>query len=154
MSRDRLILAGVLLALVVVGAGLVAGRALSTATATGTPPPELTTYASQWPAFNLNLANTRDTTASSLNSSNVAHLKAKWKFKLSGAGAFGAFASTPISLGNTIYLQDLKSNVYALNRTTGKLSGDTSSRARARGRMASRTATGCSSATRRRRRSR
>jgi outer membrane protein assembly factor BamB len=48
-------------------------------------------------------------------------LKAKWKFKLSGGGAFGAFASTPISLGNTIYLQDLKSNVYALNRTTGKL---------------------------------
>jgi outer membrane protein assembly factor BamB len=121
MSRDRVVFAGVLLALVVVGAGLVAGRALSSASTTGTPPPELTTYASQWPAFNLNLSNTRDTTASSLNSSNVAHLKAKWKFKLSGAGAFGAFASTPISLGNTIFLQDLKSNVYALNRTTGKL---------------------------------
>jgi hypothetical protein len=34
---------------------------------------------------------------------------------------FGIFASTPILLNETVYLQDLNSNVYALDRSSGKL---------------------------------
>jgi hypothetical protein len=45
----------------------------------------------------------------------------KWRFAFKGASGFGAFASTPISVGGTVYLQDLNSNVYALDRTTGKV---------------------------------
>jgi outer membrane protein assembly factor BamB len=40
---------------------------------------------------------------------------------LKGVGAFGAFSSTPIVLNGTVYIQDLNSNVYALDRSTGKL---------------------------------
>jgi alcohol dehydrogenase (cytochrome c) len=87
----------------------------------GTAPPEFAEFGSQWPAHNLDLANTRATTNSSIDSSNVSKLRVKWRFKLTGAGAFGSFSSTPIALGNTVYLQDLSSNVYALNRDTGKV---------------------------------
>ena len=48
-------------------------------------------------------------------------LKVKWRFRLRGASAFGIFASTPIVLNGTVYLQDLNSNVYALDRSSGKL---------------------------------
>src|SRR4029453_19285046 len=34
---------------------------------------------------------------------------------------FGKFSSNPIVLGSTVYLQDLSSNVYALDRSTGAL---------------------------------
>jgi outer membrane protein assembly factor BamB len=115
----RLFIAASAVAVVAVG-GLAAGSA-SPATTAGAAPPELTQFANQWPAHNLDLANSRSTTASSINSTNVARLTPKWRFKLRGEGAFGKFSSNPISLGNTIYLQDLSSNVYALDRATGAL---------------------------------
>ena len=117
MSR-RYLAVPVATALAVVG--------LATAHAATTPPagelpPDAAASSQQWPAFNLDLANTRATTASAINSTNVARLKPKWRFKLTGVGAFGSFASTPIVLGETVFLQDLASNVYALNRETGTL---------------------------------
>jgi outer membrane protein assembly factor BamB len=51
----------------------------------------------------------------------VGRLSVKWRFAFTGTSSFGAFASTPIVLGDTIYLQDLNSNVYALARSTGRL---------------------------------
>jgi outer membrane protein assembly factor BamB len=105
---------------VLIAAGAVTSTGLaSSSAARGAPPPEFAEFASQWPAHNLDLSNTRSTTASPIDSSNVSKLAAKWRFKLTGAGAFGAFSSAPIVLGNTVYLQDLSSNVYALNRETG-----------------------------------
>src|SRR3954452_6353389 len=87
----------------------------------GQAPPEWAANAGAWPAHNYDLANTRATTQSPINSQTVSQLKVKWTFALNGASAFGAFASTPISLDGTVYLQDLNSNVFALDRTTGKL---------------------------------
>jgi outer membrane protein assembly factor BamB len=114
----RFILAASLAA---VASGALALGSAAPATSSGAPPPELTQFANEWPAHNLNLSNTRATTASSINSTNVTRLKPKWRFRLRGAGAFGKFSSNPIVLGNTVYLQDLSSNVYALNRATGSL---------------------------------
>src|SRR3954447_23690729 len=87
--------------------------------AVGQPPPEWAANAGAWPAHNYDLANTRATTQTPINSQTVAGLKVKWRFAFKGASAFGAFASTPISLDGTVYLQDLNSNVYALDRSTG-----------------------------------
>jgi outer membrane protein assembly factor BamB len=89
--------------------------------AVGVAPPEWAANANAWPAFGHDLSNTRATTRSPINSSNVSKLKVKWTFAFKGASAFGEFASTPIVLGNDVYLQDLNSNVYALNRSTGKV---------------------------------
>ena len=58
---------------------------------------------------------------SPINSQTVSNLKVKWRFPFKGASAFGIFASTPIVLNGTVYLQDLNSNVYALDRDTGKV---------------------------------
>jgi outer membrane protein assembly factor BamB len=90
-------------------------------TGVGKPPPEWAANAGSWPAHNHDLSNTRATTESTINSQTVSQLKAKWSFPLKGASAFGIFASTPIVLNGTVYLQDLNSNVYALDRSTGRL---------------------------------
>ena len=58
---------------------------------------------------------------SEITSKTVAKLKVKWRFALPGTSSFGAFASTPIVLGASVYLQDLNSNVYALDRESGRL---------------------------------
>ena len=98
------------------------GASAATHAATvGQPPPEWAENAGSWPAHNYDLSNTRATTRTPINSQTVAKLKEKWHFDLKGASAFGLFASTPISLNGTVYLQDLNSNVYALDRSSGKL---------------------------------
>ena len=89
------------------------------ASSAGKPPPEWA--GSSWPTHNHDLANTRATTSTPINSQTVSKLKVKWRFTFKGLGASGAFASSPIVLNNTVYLQDLASNVYALNRSDGKL---------------------------------
>jgi alcohol dehydrogenase (cytochrome c) len=75
-----------------------------------------------WPSYNGNLGNTRATTATPINSRNVANLKVKWQFKLPGKPTFaGLMASNAIAVGKVTYLMDLNSNVYALNSDTGAL---------------------------------
>jgi glucose dehydrogenase len=98
-----------------------AGSSAAAVDALGQPPPEWTANAGSWPAHNHDLANTRATSASPINSQTVHNLKVTWRFTFKGTAAFGAFASTPIVLNRVVYLQDLNSNVYALDRSTGKL---------------------------------
>ena len=84
----------------------------------------------------------------------VSKLKVKWRFAFKGLGAFGIFASTPIVLNGTVYLQDLNSNVYALDRSTGKVKWrHTFPNSRASGRTASPSARAGSTVRPRRRRS-
>jgi glucose dehydrogenase len=87
----------------------------------GQPPPEWAENAGSWPAHNYDLANTRATSLTPINSKTVAKLKVKWRFRFTGTSAFGSFASTPIVLNGTVYLQDLNSNVYALDRSSGEV---------------------------------
>src|SRR5438309_783711 len=87
----------------------------------GQPPPEVTPQADAWPAHNYDLANSRATTKSQINSGNVATLKRKWSFKIPGTGVFGIYATTPVVLNGVVYFQDLNSNVYALDEATGAL---------------------------------
>ena len=117
--RPALAVAGALMVLAVSAA---VGLAASTrgASGVGQAPPEWAANAGSWPAHNYDLANTRATTRTAINSANVSSLKVKWRFPLKGVSAFGAFASTPIVLDGTVYFQDLNSNVYAVDRNTGK----------------------------------
>ena len=101
-------------------AGIVGGSAAGDSTSpVGQAPPEWAANAGAWPAHNYDLANTRATAQTPINSQTVSSLKVKWTFPFKGASAFGIFASTPIVLNGTVYLQDLNSNVYALDRDTG-----------------------------------
>ena len=98
-----------------------AGSSSAAGDALGQPPPEWTANANAWPAHNHDLANTRATTQTPINSQTVSKLKVKWRFLFRGTSSFGDFASTPIVLDKTVYLQDLNSNVYALVRASGKV---------------------------------
>jgi outer membrane protein assembly factor BamB len=105
---------------VAAAAGAIAAGAIA-ASSVGSPPPEYAELAGSWPAHNFDLANSRSTTTTQIDASNVAKLHPLWRFKLPGNGAFGIYASTPIVQDGAVYLQDLNSNVYALDELTGKL---------------------------------
>src|SRR4051812_27437377 len=120
-GRVALVLAGALLAAVVLLARGGGGSSVAGPVSVGQPPPEWAANSGAWPAHNHDLQNTRATTQSRINSQNVSQLKVKWTFPFKNASAFGAFASTPISLNGTVYLQDLNSNVFALDRSTRQL---------------------------------
>jgi outer membrane protein assembly factor BamB len=98
-----------------------AATAASAGTPAGQAPPEWAANAGGWPAHNHDLSNTRTTTRTTIDSHSVGRLKVRWRFAFTGTSSFGAFASAPIVLGDTVYLQDLNSNVYALDRATGRL---------------------------------
>ena len=103
------------------GGSSASGASSRASAAVGQPPPEWAANADAWPAHNHDLANTRATTQTPINSQTVSRLKVKWTFPLKGGGTFGAFSSSPIVLNGTVYFQDLSSNVFALDRSTGKL---------------------------------
>jgi len=84
-------------------------------------PPEVTQYAANWPLPNKDYANSRATTDSTINSSDVNTLGVAWSSPISGVGVFGAASTMPIIMGNTVYYQDTKNNIYALDITTGKI---------------------------------
>jgi alcohol dehydrogenase (cytochrome c) len=82
---------------------------------TGSPGP------TDWPQSNHDLANTRVASGSPISSANVQKLGVDWTFKVAGKSQFGSIATSPVVVGRTVYLQDLKSNVYAIDLDTGKL---------------------------------
>jgi len=85
-----------------------------------------TATSASWPYSNVDLANTRDATGSTISSANVSRLAQAWTFKLTGKAAlgvrpYGSLTANPIVQNGVVYLQDLDSNVYALALATGKL---------------------------------
>jgi len=82
-------------------------------------PPEVTKYAKDWPLPNRDYNNSRTTTDSTINSGNVKNLGLGWSFKIPGISTYGGAASNPIIMGNTVYFQDLKGNIFALDLKTG-----------------------------------
>ena len=64
---------------------------------------------------------TRSLDVSAISSRTVSSLHVRWRFRLLHGSTFGAFASTPLVVARTVYAQDLRSNVYALDLRTGAL---------------------------------
>ncbi len=82
-------------------------------------PTEISQNAKDWPLPNKDYNNSRATTDSTINSSNVSSLGVAWASPIPGSAVFGAAATMPIIMGNTVYYQDLKNNVIALDFSTG-----------------------------------
>jgi outer membrane protein assembly factor BamB len=75
-----------------------------------------------WNLPNGDRQGTRAAAVSIIDADNVSRLAPRWRFALTGARTFaGIFASTPVADADTIYLQDLQSDVYALDRESGKV---------------------------------
>ena len=78
--------------------------------------------APSWSLPNGDLAGTRRAVGSAIGSGTVTRLERAWRFVLPEPPTFsGAIASTPLVLGDRIYLQTLRSNVYALDASSGRV---------------------------------
>lgn len=86
----------------------------------GPTPPEVSDGAKDWPLPNGDYENTRTAAGSAINSENVRDLAIAWSFPIPGIGAYGAAASNPIIVGDVVYFQDLRCNVFALDLETGE----------------------------------
>lgn len=84
-------------------------------------PPEISQYANDWPAPGGNLANHRANLSAAINASNVAQLELAWSFPVKASGAFGGMTCGVLIAGETVYVQDMQSNVFALNRDSGEV---------------------------------
>lgn len=84
-------------------------------------PPEIDTYKDDWPAPDGNLAATRATLGSTIDASTIFDLDVAWTFTIDAAAAYGGMTATPLILGDRVYAQDMQSNVFALDRATGKV---------------------------------
>lgn len=84
-------------------------------------PPEILRHASDWPLANRDYENTRATFDSTLRASNVATLEERFRVPLTGSSAFGYVTSAALVLGERIYLQDMGSNVLAIDRRDGRV---------------------------------
>jgi outer membrane protein assembly factor BamB len=114
-SSVRHLLAATLLSLLLIA---LAACGSSTA-APGTTPSS--SASGSWAQANYDYANTRDATQSSISSQNVNKLGVAWTYKVSGVSTYGSLATSPLVVNGTVYLQDLASNVYAIDPQTGKL---------------------------------
>jgi alcohol dehydrogenase (cytochrome c) len=73
-----------------------------------------------WRVPNADLAGTRAAPETSVDASNAGKLRVRWRFAFRERPTYsGIYASTPVSDDTTVYVQDLRSNVYALDRSGG-----------------------------------
>jgi glucose dehydrogenase len=84
-------------------------------------PPELDQFAEDWPTAQGNLAGTRAALNSAINSQNIGQLKVAWTFPIAATSGWGGMTATPLIAGDTVYVQDMQSNVFALSRDAGEL---------------------------------
>lgn len=82
-------------------------------------PPEVEESLEQWPLPQRDYEGTRATTDSEIDSSTIDQLGLAWSFEVPGRGAFGALATNPIVLNDTVYIQDLGSNIFAIDLESG-----------------------------------
>jgi alcohol dehydrogenase (cytochrome c) len=78
--------------------------------------------AASWALPNADVSGTRSVSGGAIDADTVGRLQPLWRFRLSGRpGDAGIFASTPVADDDTVYVQDLRSDVFALERSTGRV---------------------------------
>jgi outer membrane protein assembly factor BamB len=91
--------------------------AATTAVAAAAPPP-----ARPWSLPNSDLHNTRAVTGARISAANVSRLGVAWTLPLTASSVYGTFAANPVTDSNgVVYLQDLASNVTAVDLRTGEV---------------------------------
>jgi len=75
---------------------------------------------SEWPLPNADLSSTRALAHSGIDRGNVAKLHVAWRFRFRiPVVESGVFTATPVVAGGVVYVQDMESNVFALDLATG-----------------------------------
>jgi outer membrane protein assembly factor BamB len=80
------------------------------------------TRGAEWRAPNFDLAGTRANPAGVIGAANVRRLRVAWRFVFPENTTYsGLDAATPLVRGDRVYVQTLRSNVYALDLTSGRV---------------------------------
>ena len=75
-----------------------------------------------WPTANGDASSRRSLDATSLDAQTIPHLRVRWRFRLRTKGPeFGAVTANPVIAGDTVYVQDSSSSVYAIDAKSGAL---------------------------------
>jgi outer membrane protein assembly factor BamB len=75
-----------------------------------------------WALPGATLSGTRAVAGPGLSAGNVGRMRVSWRFRPSGPlERYGLFATTPLIDHGTVYVEDLRSNVSAINQATGKV---------------------------------
>lgn len=82
-------------------------------------PPEVSRHAAEWPVPGGDYANTRARPDASITTANVDDLEVAWSAPLPGAGIFGNASTTPVVVDGVVYVQDLQSDVTAVDLDDG-----------------------------------
>jgi outer membrane protein assembly factor BamB/plastocyanin len=82
-------------------------------------PPEAETLEGNWPMAQGDYAATRNAAGTEISSDNIDQLEVDWTFEFTATGFFGAFTAAPVVIDDVIYLQDMQSNIFALDRESG-----------------------------------
>jgi glucose dehydrogenase len=84
-----------------------------------TIPPELIEPETNWAMQGQNLAHTREAPGSAISSETVSTLGVAWSVPIDNVAPYGSLVATPIVVGDTVFLQDAMSNVFAFELATG-----------------------------------
>lgn len=87
----------------------------------GNPIPPEFDDPTNWPFEPGNLHATRATTDSGIKVETIGQLGTAWTLPLKVSGSFGAVTASPAIVGDTLYLQDMQSNVWAIKKETGEV---------------------------------
>jgi outer membrane protein assembly factor BamB len=69
----------------------------------------------------IDAASTRDAKESSIDSGSVAELEEAWTAPATAQSSYGAFSSSPVVSEGVVYMQDLESNVEAIDLESGEV---------------------------------
>ena len=83
-------------------------------------PPEVVEHAADWPLPNRDNAATRAVFNSPIDSTTVHRLEVAWTAEVPGGSTWGNLATTPLILGDRVYVAGLDGGVHAVDRTTGE----------------------------------
>ena len=86
-----------------------------------TMPPELADASGNWSAPMGDLKAHRAAIDSPISSENIGELEVAWTFPIPASATWGAVTAPPIVYGSSVYIQDMSSNVYAIDRELGTL---------------------------------
>ena len=84
-------------------------------------PPEVIEHAADWPLPNRDNAANRATFDSPIDSSNVHRLEVAWTADVPGGSTWGNLATTPLILGDRVYVAGLDGGVQAIDRESGEV---------------------------------
>ena len=83
-------------------------------------PPEVIEHVADWPLPNRDAAATRAVFNSPIDSTTVDQLEVAWTADVPGGSTWGNLATTPLILGNRVYVAGLDGGVHAIERGTGE----------------------------------